>query len=1780
MKKTLLLVPSNYSKKLVQTVVALLCLLGVSAVSHAQVATNYIFSQVDTGLTYTPLTIGRNPTTLPGFTNSPLVVANIGFNFIFNGNSYTQTTITDNGFITFGSTQPLNTAVNPISGNLGYAGAISAFGFNLQDAVTNTNYASPPFSEVSYQTLGVSPNRIFVVQYQNVVRRTLGNVNGLLNMQIKLYETTNVIETVYDTFNPTVPLLAGTGAGQVGLRGATNADFNNRTAVLASWVGTGAGGSAATTLALSSSVFNPDVTLFRWTPCFSPTGITATLLGDNSTANFSWTAPSIPPAGGYDWEVRTSGNPGSGPAGRFAFGNTSSTSVLIPGLVEGTRYDFYVKSSCRNVWLPSNTAPSSVFLLPVCPVASIPYTQNFETATVPAMPFCNTVTAPTGANFITRDNTSTAFFGFNNKNLITSGNLAQNAWYFTQAINFPASGDYRLSYKYGGTREQVFFQQRMRVYYSATNTPAGMTSGTLLVDHNDIKNSPLTNAINFTVPAAGTYYIGFNGYANATNGSLQLDDIVVEVSTCRPPTGLIAGTPSSSTAAISWTAPATPPSDGYSYFVSTSATPPTSTTIPTASLPAGTVITTVSGLAASTTYNFWVRSNCGAGEFSSWSSVLTFTTAAPPPPPPSGYCVPSQSGGSNITSVRFNAINNSVVQVSPFYNDYAPGPTTTTIVRVTQTYPLQVATSGASIVSVWIDYNQNAIFEASEWTQVWTDANSGSVNITIPSTAVGGSTKMRVRSRLSGSPNGATDACTTFFSGSTQDYTIFIDATLPPVLTIDTATASICSGETSPNVRINSPLGNFNVYSWSPSTGVTDLGGGVYTFSPTTTTVYTLTGQQTSSPFDSNTVVCTVTVRPTPTPIVITPATPTICQNATTGQALTATGGIVSGSVVPGVSENFNGGAGAYTTVNNSVLGTVGPAVAAWTLRPSPYTTVTAEETIRSNDNSQYYMTDSDWQGIGGQTRTELISPVFDLSTFTDASLSFWHYYRSWITGSARVQISINGGSSYTDLISYTDTSAGSAANFANQVLSLNAFTGPGFNNLRLRFIYNADWGYRWSIDNVVVSGTNASNITWSPTANLFTDAAGLVPYTGTPTSTVFVRTTSATPLSFTATSVGAGCIATNTVAVAVTPVSGGAPSPLNQVIACTAAAGNFTLTGFNGTVTRWQFSNSPTFSSGVVTIPASNSATLTSAQIGTVTGTRYYRAEVTNGSCTHFSTIASITIARTVWNGTAWSLGAPNNTTVAEFQGNFSSTGNLNACALVVTSGNVVINVAHTVTVQSNVNVAGGTLTFENQSSLYQVNDVANAPGVFSGGNTGTITYRRTTTPLFRFDYTYWSTPVSPQNLLAVSPLSPIPLFYEFNSSINNWQNIANPGGTTMIPAKGYIFRAPLNYPVGLPDLAPPQEYTASFAGVPNNGTITIPVVGGASQLNLFGNPYPSALSADAFLIDPSNAASLSGSLYFWTHNTPITNNNYSGSDYAIYNFMGGTVGGVPTGAATNPGLNTAIPNGNIASGQGFFIKGLTNAVATFRNSMRIAGNNNQFFRTSSEVSPSAVIEKHRYWLDISNAQGAFKQVLIGYADEATLGLDRLFDAEMVDVGTAITLYTMVDDTKLTIQGRPTFEENDSVPLGYKSTVVGSYTIHLSMFDGLFTSQAVYLEDTLLGVLHNLKESDYTFTTEVGTFENRFVLRYTTQALGIDNPLFNANTVVVYKNEGGLHVTSGSVMMDNVTIFDIRGRVVASQSQLGATETVFSSLPSTQQVLLVKVTSVDGVVVTKKVVF
>ena len=876
-----------------------------------------------------------------------------------------------------------------------------------------------------------------------------------------------------------------------------------------------------------------------------------------------------------------------------------------------------------------------------------------------------------------------------------------------------------------------------------------------------------------------------------------------------------------------------------------------------------------------------------------------------------------------------------------------------------------------------------------------------------------------------------------------------------------------------------------------------------------------------------------------------------------TGNSTTLSGTSVSNSTTTVLSQDFN----------------AGPWPAGWSRPLGDYRTsfeyVSSGNTWPPNGYTgycSYFWTYVTSAGVSD----DMITPLMDLSSYTTANLTFW-IYNSDGTDTLKVYANNNGGA-YTQVGS-TYATYGS---WTQITISLNSFVGSVFTDVRLKFTGTSDYGFsNIGIDDIVVTGNVSATYVWSPSTGL--SSTTILAPTANPTTTTIYTLTTTNP---------AGCSISDDVVVTVIPIVAGVASSSQTI--CGGSPADLTLTGSSGTI-QWQYADNLAFNVNVNPIAGANSATLTSAQMGLLAANRYYRAVLTNGICTLYSNIITITISgsSTTWNSGSWSNGSPDATKAAIFNGPYTSSGDISACSISVTAlGSVTILTGHTVTVQNVVSVnSSGSLIFQDGSSLVQPNAVTNSAGVYSGGNVGNITYMRTASPMFKFDYTYWSSPVYPQNLLAFSPLTP--LFYQYDGiTANQWQ-YTNASATTMVVGKGYLARAPSNFPVYVtPIPPPPAAFTGSFVGVPNNGSqsVQIGVAQGVNQFNLIGNPYPSAVLADSFISANPNV----GALYFWTHNTNINQTTYlyTNNDYAVYTLLGGT--GTVKSPNSGAGISTK-PLGNIAAGQGFFTKGVAsitgagpNYYATFTNAMRIAGNNTQFFKTTGPVTQNNnPFEKHRYWLDISNTEGAFREVLVGYVETATLGFDRLFDGQMSESSNVLSMYTLVEGKKMAIQGRPLpFDINDTVPLCYKSSIASTYTVSLPDYDGLFTSQHVYLEDTLLHVIHDLRVSPYTFVTEIGTFESRFILRYTTATLGTSTSLFNENSVIVYKNEHGLFINSGASIMHAVKIFDIRGRLIASREGINATTTSFTTLPTTQQVLLVQITSEEGVSVTKKVVY
>jgi hypothetical protein len=311
-------------------------------------------------------------------------------------------------------------------------------------------------------------------------------------------------------------------------------------------------------------------------------------------------------------------------------------------------------------------------------------------------------------------------------------------------------------------------------------------------------------------------------------------------------------------------------------------------------------------------------------------------------------------------------------------------------------------------------------------------------------------------------------------------------------------------------------------------------------------------------------------------------------------------------------------------------------------------------------------------------------------------------------------------------------------------------------------------------------------------------------------------------------------------------------------------------------------------------------------------------------------------------------------------------------------------------------------------------------------------------------------------------------------------------------------------------------QTYT--FVGKPNNGTIATNTVGN-DQLLLTGNPYPSALDADAFITDNINAIqsfsspSIDGTLYFWEHYA--TNNThvlraYQGG-YAVRNLTGGIA---PSSSGvdfiTQSGTpSRGIPNRFIPVGQGFFVNGKIGSGGTvvFKNSQR--GFHKEDDATFSHVLYKSAKSTKQSWrsnendieipetykklrLGFNSHNDFHRQILLGFMNEkATAAIDAGYDALNID-DYPNDMYFVNNDNQLVIQGEGYFDKNASYPLGVKTDAEGKATFNLDQAENFDSKQRFFIYDKLTDTYHNITTAPYEVTLQAGLIKDRFYLRFT----------------------------------------------------------------------------------------
>lgn len=134
-----------------------------------------------------------------------------------------------------------------------------------------------------------------------------------------------------------------------------------------------------------------------------------------------------------------------------------------------------------------------------------------------------------------------------------------------------------------------------------------------------------------------------------------------------------------------------------------------------------------------------------------------------------------------------------------------------------------------------------------------------------------------------------------------------------------------------------------------------------------------------------------------------------------------------------------------------------------------------------------------------------------------------------------------------------------------------------------------------------------------------------------------------------------------------------------------------------------------------------------------------------------------------------------------------------------------------------------------------------------------------------------------------------------------------------------------------------------------------------------------------------------------------------------------------------------------------------------------------------------------------------------------------------------AVQLYSIeAQGGKMAINERP----QGSVQLGFTAKVYGDYTISAERMD-----QPVLLKDNLMNITYDLSNGDYSFSSEAGTFDNRFMLLIDGGATGIADIAKEAGVNIMPSANG---INLAGVDGKTVSVYSLSGALFATRTENG----------------------------------
>ncbi|MCB9354614.1 MAG: HYR domain-containing protein [Lewinellaceae bacterium] len=431
--------------------------IGVACGLNAQTANTYTFS-VSSGATLDPMS-GASTAIGSSVDDTPSSLLNIGFDFVYEGNTYTQFSMTPDGFVKLGSPVAVSQFTNSITSTTNIPKLFPYW----DDLATGTT------GNVTYVVTGSAPDRILKIQwFVTIPRNTTGPANS--TMQVWLYETSGMIEFRYGAVG------GNSTSASLGINGTTATNFISIT--------TPANTASTVTANNSNTVWPGNGTMFSFAPpapCSGmPTGgmtvASANPVCSGVNFNLSLTGASQGLGIMYQWQSSTDGVSYSDIAG--ATSSTLTTNSTVP-----TWYQCVV--TCSNSGLSAASAPVMVNVTPE--------------------PVGNTFANPIVLGALPQT--------------YNGDNLAANCWTSTYTgANAQSSPDVFFQFQITDCDDDSNVDISLCTASFDTYLHILDASGTQIANNDD--NGPLCSgtrsSISLASPAVGTYYAVVEGFSTNT----------------------------------------------------------------------------------------------------------------------------------------------------------------------------------------------------------------------------------------------------------------------------------------------------------------------------------------------------------------------------------------------------------------------------------------------------------------------------------------------------------------------------------------------------------------------------------------------------------------------------------------------------------------------------------------------------------------------------------------------------------------------------------------------------------------------------------------------------------------------------------------------------------------------------------------------------------------------------------------------------------------------------------------------------------------------------------------------------------------------------------------------------------------------------------------------------------------------------------------------------------------------------------------------------------------